>query len=329
MNGGSKIAVWVIALAIIAGVTIAFLFSRLQQKRRPITVRGAVIQRDNDPRKELPIADVVVTAANNMSPGDARSDSSGGFSLRLRSGIKAAEPITLEFRHPNYQPLDMVEPAGDTLYIAKLIPLHKPPTRDDSRGGIAVNNLMVRYAVKATTEANVGNAVRTFQVQNKGNVPCNGESPCSPDGRWKAEVASIALDAGEGNEFRNARVSCIAGPCPFTRIEPGGIWRGRHIEVSARSWSDTATFLLEAEVFRPMNSDVIRQSYPVVFGQALNFTLPSAAEGVSIEAEVGGTTIVFPLGPNLFLSWANCNARVNPDQTRVYRCELKPGYRFG
>jgi hypothetical protein len=43
---------------------------------------------------------------------------------------------------------------------------------------------------------------------------------------------------------------------------------------------------------------------------------------------LNGTAIVFPLGPNLFLSWADCNARVNADQTKVYRCELKPGYRF-
>jgi len=328
MSGAKKTAVWVIGLAAIGGIAIAVLFSRLQEKRRPLTLRGAVMKRDNDMRKELPIADVAISVANGLAPYEAKSDSSGGFSLRLRSGIKAGQPITLMFRHPNYRPFDMTEPAGDTLYIAKLIPLREEPKHDENRPGLTVNNLMVRYAVKATTEANVGSAVRTFEVQNKGNVPCNGQSPCSPDGRWKAEIGSVTMDAGEGNEFRNTRVSCIAGPCPFTRIEPGGIWRGRRIEVSARSWSDTATFLLEAEVFHPMISDVIRQSHPVMFGQALNFTLPSTAEGVSVEAEIGGTTIVFPLGPNLFLSWANCNARVNPDQTRVYRCELKPGYKF-
>ena len=98
--------------------------------------------------------------------------------------------------------------------------------------------------------------------------------------------------------------------------------------VSARDWSDTATFLLEAEVFHPMVSQVVHESYPVIFGDGLNFTLPSTAEGVSIEADLDGQTIIFPLGPALFLSWASCNARVNPDQTRVYRCELKPGYRF-
>jgi hypothetical protein len=43
---------------------------------------------------------------------------------------------------------------------------------------------------------------------------------------------------------------------------------------------------------------------------------------------VAGETIIFPLGPDLFLSWASCNSRMNPDHTSVYRCELKPGYRF-
>ena len=100
------------------------------------------------------------------------------------------------------------------------------------------------------------------------------------------------------------------------------------ITVSARDWSDTATFLLEAEVVHPMVSQIVHESYPVIFGEGLNFTLPSTAEGVSIEAELDGQMIVFPLGPELFLSWASCNARVNPDQTKVYRCDLKPGYRF-
>ena len=93
-------------------------------------------------------------------------------------------------------------------------------------------------------------------------------------------------------------------------------------------WSDTATFLLEAEVDRPMVRDTGRESYPVTFGEALNFTLPVGAEGVVIEAEMNGAPIVFPLGPDLLLSWANCNARLNRDQTKAYRCVLKPGYRF-
>src|SRR5204862_5157319 len=69
-------------------------------------------------------------------------------------------------------------------------------------------------------------------------------------------------------------------------------------------------------------------SHTFRFGRALNFTLPSESEGVSIEADMERSTIIFPLGPALHLSWADCNARVNPDRSKVYRCELKPGYRF-
>lgn len=98
--------------------------------------------------------------------------------------------------------------------------------------------------------------------------------------------------------------------------------------VSARDWSDTATFLVEAEVFHPMESQSERWSYPVIFGEGLSFTLPSAAESVSIQADLDGQSIIFPLGPALLLSWATCNATVNPDNGRVYRCTLKPGYRF-
>ncbi len=176
---------------------------------------------------------------------------------------------------------------------------------------------------------NVGSAVHTFQIVNRGNVPCSGHRPCSPDGKWKAAIASASLDAGEGNEFRNARVSCIAGPCPFTKIVSDDFSKGvRRIHVSVLNWSDTTSFLLEAEVVRPTISAAVRDSYPVIFGQVLNFTLPAAAEGVYIQADMNAATIVYPLGPDLFLSWANCSSRVNNDQTKVYRCELKPGYKF-
>ena len=78
----------------------------------------------------------------------------------------------------------------------------------------------------------------------------------------------------------------------------------------------------------PMISDAVREFYPVIFGRRLNFTLPASASGPSIEAEVGGEPIVFPLGPDLFLRWADCHIGVDKDQSKTYRCELKPGYQF-
>ena len=166
---------------------------------------------------------------------------------------------------------------------------------------------------------------------NRGNVPCDHHSPCSPDGKWKATSATVSLDAGADNSFGNITASCIAGPCPFTRIDSSGfIHGGRKISVTALNWSDTATFLMEAEVYHTAISSDVRELYPVIFGETLNFTLPPTQEGVSLEADVDGAPMVFPLGPNLSLSWATCTVRNGQEQekTTVYRCELKPGYRF-
>jgi hypothetical protein len=139
----------------------------------------------------------------------------------------------------------------------------------------------------------------------------------------------MTLDAGEGNEFRNPRVSCIAGPCPFTKIDSDGLAENRRVfNVSVRDWSDPTTFLVEAEVVHPMTGDIVRQSYPAILGRNLNFTLPDEAEGVSIEAEINGSRVVFPIGPDLCLSWAKCSVKADKDHASTYRCELKPGFEF-
>ena len=53
-----------------------------------------------------------------------------------------------------------------------------------------------------------------------------------------------------------------------------------------------------------------------------------SSEGPSIEAEVNGENIVFPLGPKPVLSWADCNVSVDKNQAKFYRCDLKNEYRF-
>ena len=95
-----------------------------------------------------------------------------------------------------------------------------------------------------------------------------------------------------------------------------------------RDWSDTTTFLLQAEVFRSVDNNLIRVAYPVIFGRSLNFTLPVGAQGPSLQAELGGSQIIFPLAPDPILSWADCNVRVEKNQAKDFRCELKPGYSF-
>jgi hypothetical protein len=319
----------VIALVFLGILSVVLLSGVLH--RKPVTLRGAVITADSDPKKQIPIDDVEVTASDQTTTG-SKSDSSGLWVITLPKGARRGEPVTLWFRREDYQPLELKEFVGDKLYIAHMQPVQRETRAQSNHPPTVIGSPSVRYSVKATTDVDIGSAVKTFEVVNKGDVPCNGQHPCSPDGKWKAAIGSATLDAGPENVFQNARASCIAGPCPFTHVESDELEQGgQTIKVSARNWSDTATFLVEAEVVHPMVSNVVRQSYPVIFGRALNFTLPKSAEGVSIEAELSGETIVFPLGPDLLLSWANCNVRISNDEndeTKVYRCELKPGFRF-
>ncbi len=315
-------------VALTAALACVGVFFR-RQHLKPLTIVGAITVQDADPRKQLPIAGVEISVVNNSGEPPAKSDSSGFFSLQLRQGLRRGQPVKLVFRHPDYRPLDLPEFAGDKLYIVHLIPLSKNADDVSNQLLVAVGNVRVRFSMKAMRTVNIGSAVKTFQVENVGNIPCKGRPPCSPDGKWKAAIGSVSLDAGSSNELQNARVSCIAGPCPFTRIESDEFSRSsQKITASARDWSDPTTFLVEADVVHTMQTSIEHQSYPVVFGSAFSFTLPTDAEGVSLDADIAGENVIFPLGPALFLSWANCNARVNPDHTSVYRCELKPGYRF-
>jgi len=328
MTGKRKVIERGALVAALAAALVAAYLIHLKKKSPMMSVQGAVIRQDDDLRKQIPIADAEISAASVFGDSYCRSDSSGFFWLDLPAGIAPGQSVTLLFRHPGYRSLELNALAGDKVYVARMVPISRE-ARDTNHPDMVISNVDVRYSLKSMSLADVGNVVKTFQTVNTGDVPCNGRWPCSPDGKWKAATGSMSLDAGQGNEFRNARVSCIAGPCPFTKIESHNYAHdGRTLNVSALDWSDTATFLLEAEVDRPMVRDTGRESYPVTFGEALNFTLPVGAEGVFIEAELNGTPIVFPLGPDLLLSWADCNARVNNDRTKAYRCALKPGYRF-
>jgi hypothetical protein len=331
----AQLAVSIVLIILIAG-------TGCTPKPLPKTVMftGVVLAQDTDPRKQFPVRNAQITATWGGSTAATTSDNTGLFRFNLVEPLPPdrpapnqeppAMPVTLKLQHPDYQPLQRTETAGDHLYIARMIPLaHAQRESAPNRPEILISNPRVRYTTKVTTTQNVGSVSPAFEVVNTGNVPCNGATPCSPDGKWKASRRTMDLDAAETNEFRNVRVSCIAGPCPFTRNESNiPAEPGQHLKVSVLNWSDTTTFLIEAEVVHTMISNLVRISYPVVFGDAMNFALPSDAEGPSILADLGGSEILFPLGPDLILSWADCTTKVAPDHTTQYRCEVKPGYRY-
>jgi len=315
----------VLGMIVAAGVGLAV----SHYNKKPILLKGAVVKQDSDPMKESPITDVQITEATGLATSEGKSNFTGYFTIPLRSGVGFNQAVTLKFRHPDYQPLDLTEQVDDKLSVVHLVPIHKEADRPANRPVIPIANILIRYSTVTTTQENIGTEARTFEVQNAGNVPCNKSAPCSPDGKWKASVAAESLDAGEGSVFRNARVSCIAGPCPFTRIDFDGFsLGGRHIRVAVRNWSDTTTFLLQAEVYRPQINNISRTAYPVILGTSLNFTLPPSADGPSIQAEVNGENIIFPLGPKPFLSWALCNVSIDKNQAKIYRCDLKSEYGF-
>jgi hypothetical protein len=330
--------IWTLVASIVVGTITMFVLRARHEAGELMTFQGAVIRRDADPQKQLPVANVEVTATRGPTSASTRTDASGYFKIKFPELIWPRQTVVLSFRHEDYWPLDINIPiqlraSAKKDYIAAMEELPTVARASTAPKGplVTVASIRIRYTANFQSEENIGGASQTFQVVNQANVPCEHRLPCSPDGNWKAAIGSVTLDAGSGNEFRNVRASCIAGPCPFTQMKPNDFQNnGRTVTVAALNWSDTATFLVEAEVFRTSIASSVRHSYPVIFGQTLNFTLPHSQEGVTIEAEVNGAPMVFPLGPNLYLSWATCNTRTSKDveESTVYRCELKPGYKF-
>jgi hypothetical protein len=329
MTSGRKNAIWITASVGIILISALLLKLLHPQSRMPLTVVGSVIKQDADTHKQSPIEDIEISAPLELGAGNAKSDFSGYFKIKLPLNIDPGEHILLRFRHPDYWPVDLSVVVNGQLNVVPMTPIHGEAESKLSGAESVVANIQVRYTTEIATTENIGSGVKTFQVVNFGGVECDQHLPCSPDGRWKAAIDSASLDAGDGNVFQHARVTCIAGPCPFTKVDLDEFSRpARTIRVSVRNWSDTATFLLQGEVFHTQVRDIARMSSPVIFGRSLNFTLPADAEGVTMEAELDGSQVIFPLAAKPDLSWADCNVRTDQTQGKDYRCELKPGYRF-
>ncbi|HYI92843.1 MAG TPA: carboxypeptidase regulatory-like domain-containing protein [Bryobacteraceae bacterium] len=323
-----KLLIWT-ALGAGVAIFVTVFILRVLRIGQVALVTGAVLEADTDPRKQQPISAVTITAQSGEIVSESKSDASGLFRLPLRPTLFIGESIRLVFRHRDYEPFETTTPAANRIHVIRLTPKAREAQDGPPKPPTTVANIRVRYAVKETATSNVGSTVKTFEVINTGNIPCDRKAPCSPDRKWKAAVGSLSIDAGDDKQFRNARIACIAGPCPFTRIDSNEYVRnGRVFNLTVRNWSDSVTFLVQAEVTRTMLTEIIRYNFPAIFDRSMSFTLPATAQGPAIEAEVGGTSIVYPLGPSLKLSWANCSMELEPDRTKLFRCELKPDYTF-
>ena len=191
-----------------------------------------------------------------------------------------------------------------------------------------VSNVRVRYSTKAMRTINIGTAVKTFEVVNKGNVPARASLRARPMDDGKRRSDRPPWMQASATSFKTPGSRALRARAPLRKSNPTISEKQPEDHRNCRNWSDPATFLRGSRG-GPHHAE--SHGPRIVSGDlrsALNFTLPTDAEGVTLEADLAGETIIFPLGPDLLLSWANCNARVNPDHTSVYRCELKAGYRF-
>jgi hypothetical protein len=339
MTPKRKLFIWIaIAVAIVGIAVVAtriIMTGSLRAFLSPVSLAGAVLRQDNDPRKQTPLPNVKVTAVDGSVTARGESGSAGFFNLTIRPRVYAGPLITLRFEHPAYQPLETTATIpADKLFVVRMQPVvRESANKSDGAKPLAkivhIKDAKVRYLLKDQTTLSMGTLAKQFEAPNIGNLPCRSRKPCSPDGKWKATTTSLSIDADEGNEFENVRVSCIAGPCPFTKVDPGDFSHpARKMKITVLNWSDTTDFLVEADVTRTKMADTVRYLYPFIVSQTMNFALPSASEGPSIEAAFDGQAIVSPLGPTLTLSWATCSVEIPNGGNKIYRCQLKPGYQF-
>jgi hypothetical protein len=237
------------AAGVVLGQILPQTLPMLVGKGPPAVLQGAVDRDDNNSAQRYPISGVkvVAEAADQSSSTPVTTDSNGLFVLPLSMEARRGGYVTLAFSHADYQDRNMIVPIIEqypyTVYLwprtgsaaAHLAPRPSPTA--------TANFVTVAYQPAPPTST-------VFQVVNRGNVRCNGKQPCSPDGKWKAAIGSASLDAGEGRVFASpGHADCVAGPCPWSKIEKDGFSKGgRIISVTVRNWSDTVTYRLWGNV---------------------------------------------------------------------------------
>ncbi len=221
MLQGRKAVLWIVVVGIASVVALFLGFSFFRHYQlRPIVLNGAVIKEDSDPIKQAPIMDVEISEANGLYRPAPNPTSCGYFLRYLFCGASArTRSVTLRFLHPDYVPVDLTELVSDKLTIIHLVPIHRDTDRRDratrSSSDCHRQHRRIRYSTETTTQENIGTGVKTFQVPNVGNVPCQNTAPCSPDGLWKAAINSESLDAGEGKRFPKCQSFLYCGSLPF------------------------------------------------------------------------------------------------------------------
>ena len=105
-----------IGLAIVIAITVV----KLGVFRLDRSLAGAVLTANADPKKQLPLPNVEITAEAGGTTVRTKSDASGFFQMKWRPAVWPGEQVTFRFRHPDHQPLEITRPLDDQLYIARM-----------------------------------------------------------------------------------------------------------------------------------------------------------------------------------------------------------------
>ncbi len=98
MSGRRKLVIWVIGAVAVVAIIVGVIASR--PRTRPLSLAGAVMRQDADPKKELPLADVEVAALSNGSViGHGKSEALGFLHLVLDPMTWVRRPGSLPIRH--------------------------------------------------------------------------------------------------------------------------------------------------------------------------------------------------------------------------------------
>src|ERR1700751_882613 len=124
MTRAHKIEIWiVVSVAVLTATTVGLIY---WQRQKPISLRGAVLMDNSDPRKQQPIAgDTII--AGHLASSEAKSNSTGFFSLKLRKPVRKGHPVVLSFRASQYKPLDVTDIVANKIYVVHLVPLSSTP----------------------------------------------------------------------------------------------------------------------------------------------------------------------------------------------------------
>jgi hypothetical protein len=172
-------AIFWIIFGVVAGATAIGLAVRIHRwSEGTARIRGAVILRDDDSQRELPISDVAVTASDGVTSATTQSNASGYFNLPFRGGVWPGQSVVLSFRHPDYEPLDIklqstFKLSAKELYVAAMVPLPRKLI-------LAARSGPFKSSIKETFVATAGLPVPLMEI---------GRLPLAPN-RWTPGLAT-------------------------------------------------------------------------------------------------------------------------------------------